>query len=102
MLIVYILLFGIVWLVLGDVAAFSLVGDKTFYYPDSCFGPLNAYKNSKFGDFDDKKEKRNIRLKIYLTLGGPLSILFMIIYFICGYIINFFRILKFAFSKDEK
>ena len=61
MLIVYILIFGIMWLVFGNIVSFSLVGDITFYYPVSCFGPLNAYKNSKFCDFDDKKEKRNIR-----------------------------------------
>lgn len=101
MLIVYILFFGIVWLVFGNIASFSLVGDITFYYPVSCFGPLNTYKNSKFCDFDDKKEKRNIRLKVYLTLGGPLSVLFMIIYFTCRYIRTTFRTFKFAFSKDE-
>lgn len=101
MLIVYILSLGIMWLVFGDIAASSLVGDKTFYYPVSCFGPLNAYKNSKYCDFDDKKEKRNIRLKVYLILGGPLSVLFMIIYFTYRYIRNTFRTLKFAFSKDE-
>ena len=101
MLIVYILSLGIMWLVFVDIAASSLVGDKTFYYPVSCFGPFNAYKNSKYCDFDDKKEKRNIRLKVYLILGGPLSVLFMIIYFTCRYIRNTFRTLKFAFSKDE-
>ena len=101
MLIVYILSLGIMWLVFGDIAAFSLVGDTTFYYPVSCFGPLNSYKNSKYCDFDDKKEKRNIRLKVYLILGGPLSVLFMIIYYICSYIIDTFRTLIFAFSKDE-
>ena len=100
MLIVYILIFGNMWLVFGEIAAFSLVGDRTFCYPVSCFGPLNAYKNSQYCDFDDKKDKRNIRLKIYLILGGPLSVLFMIIYFTCRYIRTTFRTLKFAFSKD--
>ena len=102
MLIVYILSLGIMWLVFGDIAASSLVGDKTFYHPVSCFEPLNAYKNSKFGAFNDKKEKRNIRLKIYLTLGGPLSVLFMIIYFICRYIRNASRTLKFAFCIKNR
>jgi len=67
------------WFLLGEISAFSLVGDISIAYPASCFGPFNVYDK-----MDDKDEARkiNARRKFFLRLGGVCSILFMFVFYI--------------------
>lgn len=95
----------ILWIMFGWSAAGVLIGDCTFYYPVTIFGPLNLLDESdqyKGTPGQNALIRKNYRNRFFLICGGCISFLFMLFYYTYKMFANFYKHLIYIFGNDKK
>lgn len=88
-----------IWIIFGLLSAFILIGSLTDKVPVSVFGIFNGYNNKNIRYKNSETiEKYNIRLYVYFTLGGIISFIFMLCYFIIKGLQKLIRTIIYGFN----